>query len=283
LYKAIIFYFSGTGNTWWVADKIKKLLDARNVNADIISIDNLKDGGIVDAKKADWLIKASDIVFFGWPVYGSDLPSPMKHFIDNLSPVAKSKHVHTFCTQMMFSGDGAFCYNKNFAKKGLIIDSCEHFIMPSNFSISYGLMSPPKTNEKTKAIMEKCELSISKYVSILLNGKSKITGKYSYPLGIIQRLPYRLLAKKLKKIIGVNKSICIKCGQCASYCPNANIIMKGFPEFCGQCALCLRCYSYCPVSAITARGKTRKAEKYGAPYRLADKRFSLTFLKQNKK
>lgn len=58
MHKAAIFYFSGTGNTWWVADKIKKQLDNMNINAEIVSIDS------IDKKKANWWIKSSDLVFF---------------------------------------------------------------------------------------------------------------------------------------------------------------------------------------------------------------------------
>ena len=150
MYKATIFYFSGTGNTWWTADRIKKQLDAANINAETVSIDSLMNEGGIDAKKTDWLIKSSDLIFFGWPVYGSDLPQPMKAFIDSLTPLGTQKHVHTFCTQMEFSGDGAWHYHKNFEAKNLIIDSSAHFIMPSNVSIWHGFMGPPKTGRKGK-------------------------------------------------------------------------------------------------------------------------------------
>ena len=150
MHKAVVFYFSGTGNTWWVADQIAKQLDARDINADTVSIDT------VNPKKADWWIKAADLVFFGWPIYGSDLPAPMKRFVDNLMVVEKGKHVHTFCTQMKYSGDGAWLYHKSFEAKGLIIDSAAHFEMPSNISIWGGPLGPPKSEEKTKHIMDKC-------------------------------------------------------------------------------------------------------------------------------
>jgi flavodoxin/ferredoxin len=272
VYRSVIFYFSGTGNTWWVADRIKKQLDARNINADIVSID------CVTPKKANWWIKTADLVFFGWPVYGSDLPAPMKRFIDNLLPIEKGKHIHTFCTQMGFSGDGAWAYHKRFEEKGLIIDSAEHFTMPSNMSNSKGLLGAPRNESKIAVIMEKCGRQIESYVENLLTGKSKIKGKHSYPLGILQRLPYRLMHNSLQCITGVDKQRCTGCGLCSSLCPSDNISIKDFPEFAGKCALCFRCYAFCPVSAITYRGKPYDSSN-GKPYTVRDKRFKPSLLK----
>ncbi|MDD5016565.1 MAG: EFR1 family ferrodoxin [Eubacteriales bacterium] len=272
MYKAVIFYFSGTGNTWWVADKIKKQLDSKNINADIVSIDS------VDRKKANWWIKTADLVFFGWPVYGSDLPEPMKQFIDGLMVINKGKHIHTFCTQMMFSGDGAWLYHKNFEDKGLIIDSAVHFIMPSNVSV-LRLLGPPKSDEKIAKIMEKCGKHVEKHVEGLLMGKVRIQGKHSGLLGILQRVPYRLFFKRFRNLVGVDKSLCTRCGLCEKLCPSANIKMNEYPEFAGQCALCMRCYAFCPEYAITYKGRPRNVEKKGKPYILHDKRFKPAMLK----
>ena len=268
MHKAVVFFFSGTGNTWWVADQITKQLDARGINADTVSIDT------VNPKKADWWIKAADLVFFGWPIYGSDLPAPMKRFIDNLLVVEKGKHVHTFCTQMKFSGDGAWLYHKNFEAKGLIIDSAAHFEMPSNVSIWGGPLGPPKSEEKTKHIMDRCAQSVAQYMQTLMNGNAHIKGKYSAPLGIMQRGPYRLFYKYMQNLLGVDAKRCIKCGLCAALCPSGNIKMDGIAKHLGHCDLCMRCYAFCPESAITYRSRVHNIEKKGKPYTVADPRFS---------
>ena len=273
MYKAVIFYFSGTGNTWWVADSIKKQLDLNNINADTVSIED------IDAKKANWWIKTADLILFGWPVYGSDLPEPMKKFIDNLRVIEKGKHIHTFCTQMGFSGDGAWLYHKNFEKKGLIIDSAQHFIMPSNISIYRGIFGALRNEERIAEIMEKCGKQIDRYISGLLMGKTRIRGRYSYPLGILMRAPYRLVYKKYQNLNGADKTKCNLCGICANLCPVGNISMEKYPKFAGKCALCLRCYAFCPESAITYKGKSYNTKTMGKPYSIHDKRFKSTITK----
>ena len=274
MFKAVIFYFSGTGNTWWVADRIKKQLDAKDINADIVSVD------AVDAKKADWWIKTADLVLFGWPVYGSDLPEPMKRFIDGLLVVGKGKHVHTFCTQMAFSGDGAWSYHRHFADKGLVIDTAEHFFMPSNVSVMGGPLAPPKSEEKIRRIMERCERHIEAYAERLMMGRQRIRGKRSFPLGILQRAPYRLFYRRMQGLVGVDASRCTQCGLCAALCPSDNIRVDPGPVFAGRCDLCMRCYAFCPECAITYKGRLRDIDKNGKPYSLYDKRFKPVMLKQ---
>lgn len=276
MYKAVIFYFSGTGNTWWVADKIKKQLDANNINADTVSIEK------TDSKKADWWIKTADLIFFGWPVYDCDLPEPMKNFIDNLKPVEKGKHIHTFCTQMGFSGDGAWNYHKHFQKKGLIIDSTQHYVMPSNLSHLGGIFGTPENEARIKEIIADCEKQVEKNMHELLIGKAKIKGKYSFLLGALFRLPYRFLYKRYQKQVGVDKNRCNSCGLCAALCPSDNIIMSEYPEFEGKCSLCMRCYAICPETAITVNGKSRDTAKTVKPYLIQDRRFRQSILKQYK-
>lgn len=272
VYKAVVFYFSGTGNTWWVAKQIKKQLDVKSINADIVSVDT------VNPKQADWWIKSSDLVLFGWPIYGSDMPEPMKQFIDRLYTVDKRKHIHTFCTQMKFSGDGAWFYHKQFEEKGLIIDSCEHFDMPSNLSMLGGLLGPPKSADKISRILQHCKSRIQKYVECLLGGKARCKGKRSYPLGIVQRGPYQLMYQKMQNRVAVNEDKCTKCGLCAALCPKNNIKLRDYPVFSGNCALCLRCFSFCPERAISLFGRSPKQDK---PYSVSDKSFTPSILINN--
>lgn len=203
----------------------------------------------------------------------------MKKFIDNLLVIKKGKHVHTFCTQMAYSGDGAWCYHKNFEKKGLIIDSTVHFIMPSNLSVFKRFLAPAKNIKKINRIMDKCEKHIESYIEELMTGQTSLVGKHSYLLGILQRGPYRLFYKRFQNLLSIDEARCTKCGLCASLCSSNNIKMKVYPKFAGECSQCLRCYAFCPNSAIRVYGKSRNVEKTGKPYTLHDSRFKPDMLK----
>ncbi len=274
MHTAVVFYFSGTGNTWWVADRIIRRLDMSNINATAVSVDT------VTPKKADWWIKTADLVLFGWPVYGSDLPEPMKRFLGALPKLEKSKHVHVFCTQMGFSGDGAWLAHQWLAEKGLIIDTAQHFTMPSNMSMMRGFFGTPDEN-RVKKIMASAETQVDGYVERLLTNTARIQGRFSAMLGMLQRVPFRLYRKKARRLFNADAALCTRCGLCESLCPMRNITIKDAPEFADRCAFCLRCYSFCPANAIAYKGRIRDAAKYGKPYSVPDKRFKpLLLIKQ---
>mgnify|MGYP000846264610 FL=1 len=262
MYKAVIFFFSGTGSTWWVADRIQKQLDARGINADIVPMDS------VDPKKADWWIKSADLVLFGWPVYDGDMPAPVKAFVDSLLVVEKGKHIHTFCTATGFSADGAVRYRRRFADKGLIIDSTVHFKMPfRRYSLHPRRRQPGE--KALQRIFAGCEARVDGYIQTLLEGKARVRGRRLTWLGALQRLPYRLLKKRRQNRLSVDEARCTHCGACAELCPAGNIRFETIPHFLGRCAQCLRCYAFCPACAIRL---SRRSHGVGRPYALPDKR-----------
>jgi ferredoxin/flavodoxin len=265
MYRAVIFFFSGTGNTWWVADRIQKQLDARGINADIVPM------GSVDAKKADWWIKSADLVMFGWPIYDGDVPEPVKTFINDLFVVEKGKHVHTFCTTSGCSVDGAYRYHSHFEAKGLTIDSAMHFAMPFHLFIQRGSRHQPGEKVLQRILME-CEKNVDSHIKTLLEGKARLHGRNLAWLGALQRLPYRLVKSRRQNRMGVDEARCTRCGACAELCPVKNIKFEYVPHFNGHCAQCLRCYAFCPACAITLDGRLHDP-KSGRPYSLPDKRF----------
>ena len=268
MYRAVIFYFSATGNTWWVADKIKKQMDAKNINADIVSIDS------IDAKKANWWIKTADLVLFGWPISRFDMPEPVKTFIDGLFVVEKGKHIHVFCTQRRFSGNGAWMAHRAFKQKGLTIDTAAHFLMP----FIRGNVQSPRSQRKISEAMDRCGEQVACYVDGLLIGTLKITGRYAFLPALI-RVVFKTLTKMSPRKVGLDQSRCSQCGLCETICPAGNIRLSPYPEFGDHCAHCLRCYAFCPEGAITVNGHRRRIKKKGLPYTVQDKRFKPSLLK----
>lgn len=271
MHTAVVFYFSGTGNTWWVADRIIRQLDASNINASAVSMDTLT------PKKADWWIKTADLVLFGWPVYTSYLPQPVSRFIDALPVLEKPKHVHVFCTQMIYSGDGAWTAHSRLKEKGLLVDTAEHFNMPSNMSMYHTFFGTP-TEKAVKKILSTAETEVQRYVERLLEGRQGIKGRHGRLLGSLQRVPFRPFQKSAARRMGVDTARCTGCGLCAKLCPVGNISLSQMPVFMDRCANCLRCYAFCPVSAVTYCGRLRDVDKYGKPYTVPDKHFKPSLL-----
>ncbi len=261
--KASMFYFSGTGNTWWVSETFARVFNEKGISASAYSIEK------ITQSRADRIIDESDLVGFGFPTHGSDLPFIMKEFFKNLPPV-KNKKTFVFCTQWMWSGDGARVAEEFLDENHFNILWAEHFFMPSNVCVSVTWFLP-YTNDRNKIskTLAKTEKRIRGFIDKIMNGRPFCRGfnKISEISGAFQRVPFRRFFEQLRDDIFYDKSACIRCRKCSRLCPSGNLIFEGKKlKTKGTCILCLRCYSFCPVSAITHMNKPHN-QKRGEPYK----------------
>jgi len=258
-----IFYFSGTGNTWWVATELARELRTRGCLVATYSIET------VDRAAATLLVAEADIVGFGYPIYGSDLPIPMKGFISELDE-GRGKRALVFCTQWLWSGDGARLGAELLGEKGFDIAWGEHFHMPSNVSIPLLPFALHHDNVAAKQKYLRCSLFRAKRLAdCIVHGRPLRRGftRLAKLAGLVQRIPYRRHVEKLRDELRVDGEVCVKCGLCVKICPADNLVEV--PEGIGtkaRCVLCLRCYSFCPVQAFLYQGQKHK-KQHGSPYR----------------
>lgn len=257
-----IFYFSGTGNTWWVSKEIINKLNAQSQKATAISIEN------ISADEADLQLAKSDIAGFGYPIYGSDLPQIMKDFIKRLRQV-QAKPIFVFCTQWIWSGDGARVGASFLKPKGFDIKWGEHFLMPNNICLPIPLL--PFTNDKSRmqGQLKRANQRIEKFVAAIVSGEKRLRGfnYFSQMLGSLQRVPVRKVFSSMQENIGCEENRCIRCELCKYYCPVGNIRFEAKHFLTkGNCIMCMRCYNFCPQSAITFWGKKHNCKK-GEPFR----------------
>lgn len=257
---AIIFYFSGTGNTWWISNRIAEALESQGISARTVSIEK------ISADEANDLIYKSEYVGFGYPIYGSDMPEIMKRFFDSLEDM-EMKSTFVFCTQWSYSGDGAHVCERAIRKKGYNVWWAEHFFMPN--TISAGLFARYTNDpQKLKNILEKNRKRIDR---LALKISKNVISKRGYTIvstlgGLMQRIPYRRIYLSYKDNISINAEKCIGCNRCVNICPVNNLEVSGDKIVAkGECILCGRCYNFCPVQAIEYNGKPHDMKK-GIPY-----------------
>ncbi|MBT9175847.1 MAG: hypothetical protein DDT20_00147 [Firmicutes bacterium] len=259
--KASIFYFSGTGNTWWVANELAAALTQRQIEASAYSIEQIAAG------RAAELGAASDLVGFGYPIYGSDLPLPMQRFIAEIE-VRPVKPTFVFCTQWMWSGDGASLGASMLRARGLEVRWGEHFHMPSNVSVPV-LPWPLHTDSpaaKAKYLRHS-SFRVQRLAEYIAQSRPFYRGfnKLSTLAGLLQRAPYRRHMHKYRDDLVPDPATCTRCGVCVKLCPADNLrVCKNEIHTAGRCVLCLRCYSFCPESAMLYRGKKHR---FGPPFR----------------
>jgi flavodoxin len=140
-----IFYFSGTGNTRYCAIKMGTLLAGRGILARVVSIESLPDDVL------ETCLREVDLPVFAYPIYGSDIPDPMKAFFRRLPNRAlhndtPPKMAAVFCTQWLFSGDGAALADEELLPCGMRAAWTAHIPMPNNICIS--AIRIPYTNDE---------------------------------------------------------------------------------------------------------------------------------------
>ncbi len=258
----VIFYFSGTGNTWWVSNEIVLQLEKLGHSARAFSIEALP---VNEVKE---LIQDSDIVGFGYPIHGSDLPVPMKNFIEQL-PVVSTKQAFVFCTQWLWSGDGAAVGGTMLHDKGFNVQWGEHFLMPNNVTVS--IIRLPYTNDpgRLAGVLGRAAKRAAHFVQEIDAGRASLHGfnQVSFCLGSLQRVPFRRVFHKFQSDIGIDYANCIDCGECVRLCLVDNFYYEDKDiKTRGNCIICFRCYNFCPVAAITHMGRPHLHGR-GEPYK----------------
>jgi len=248
----LTLYFSGTGNTEYLAQ-----LFSRKMNAKCLSIEDTPRGTNFAAE-----IKTHSIIAFCYPVYCSRVPRIMREFVHKHISDLIGKKVIIFATQMMFSGDGARVFTDMFADGAIEIIYAEHFNMPINMgnTLIFDLLEP---NDKSiQKCIQKTEAKINRVCNNIKNCVIKKRGfaKGSVLLGYIQGKPWQkntkdITAQGLEKLVKNSVKIhsnCNACSICTKICPMGNLVeCEGQVQQQNNCIACYRCVNYCPQKAIT--------------------------------
>lgn len=242
---AAIIYFSGTGNTRYLAHRIRhELNEIASVCANISKPLNFAS-----------IINCCDFIFICYPVYGSAAPEPMELFIEKYAELIKGKNTGVVVTQALFSGDGADFMARKLKKLGANVKCTEHFIMPDNESDVY---QKAISEEKITKILNKTNKKITVFVSALKKDTYSFRGKNPTArlFGAIQREACKKYFPILKKNIKVDKKLCVGCGWCEENCPVGNMaVIDKSAVASDKCVLCYRCVNGCKGKAINIMGK----------------------------
>jgi len=220
----MILYFSGTGNSRYVAEKLAK--------------EGEKVIDVFDFLEKEIKGNRLGIVF---PVYCGGLPPYLIDIIKNIE--IKIDYIFGVAT----CGDTAGQSLKNLQylliEKGRKLSYGAEIKMPDSCVIFYN----PKTTDTLLAFEDTKIGKIKKEIS------------EAKTIDIEQIMPYNLAQKTMwfafRKVVGIDyKKVskkCILCNKCIESCPTGNIFMEnGKVKFGKNCTYCFRCINLCPVQAI---------------------------------
>jgi ferredoxin len=233
-----MLYFSGTGNSKYIAE-----LFCQNMESECISIEDDVDFGA--------LFASNDTIGFCYPVYSSRVPRIMREFTTAHMELLKNKKLIVFCTQMIFSGDGARAFTDLFPRGSFDIIYAEHFLMPNN--VCNFFITPLANEGRIKNYLAKAERKIQIVCGNIESGIVKKRGfnVISRLLGLPQGIFLPLIERKARKSVKIAAD-CTTCGLCVSICPMKNLRLENEKVAHEKnCTLCYRCINRCPKKAIT--------------------------------
>lgn len=239
----MIFYFSGTGNSRWVACELARLLGDRALD--------ITGPGAAGAA-AD--LAGEGRVGLVFPIYAWGVPEPMDAFVGRLV-VPEGAFSFGVCTYGSEAGR---------AMRGLAgrvrLDSAYGITMPNNYVIGSELEPPETVRAKLAAAGAETariagEVARREAVERVNEGGAALLKSVAANWG------FNRFARATRPFAATDA--CVGCGRCARECPSGAIGMAdGRPSWReGSCYMCLRCINECPEAAIqygeATRGRTR--------------------------
>lgn len=242
--KGVLYYFSGTGNTKWVADRFKESFKLYDINIDLVNIESAEEISI----------KPYNFFIIGSPVHAEAAPKIVDDFLGRLPKEESRLRAIVYSTQGAKSAAAASIVSKKLEQKGYNVIIQSNIAMPNNYYFGVGRL--PTENMQKKMLeeaVEKVEILTKNFIE---NKHIKeCNSLFRRVIGKVSEKAYRSMLPKLSKNITSTKE-CSKCGLCLRNCPKGNITFEnGHAIFHSNCILCLRCIHICPINAITYKGK----------------------------
>lgn len=241
--RVLIIYFSGTGNTEYVAKKLAEAMENNGAQVDLVPVEKIHGSGeYPDPSKYD-------LVGFGYAVHSWEAP---RIFFETLKAFPASKDKPAFLFKS--AGDkelegGSTARPRNILKrKGYRVFHEYNYLMPANVFVGYDDRFSVVELDLTDRITAKnAQLILDGKTRLQRNGPLKRLGSF---LGVFEQIG----SKRLGRRSFHTTDECNLCGACILKCPMQNISeTNGKVKFGGNCLICFRCVYLCPKNAIKLR------------------------------
>lgn len=247
----MILYFSGTGNSRYVAEKI-----GRAINEEVFNLFEKIRKKDVSPMYSDtpWIVVA--------PTYAWRIPRLLQQWLEKTA-LEGNKEIRFVMTCGGSIGN-AEKYLKKLSKiKGLNYRGCYPIVMPENY---IALFSTP-TKEQALEIIARAEKEIDLSAEFVKSGKAfpplSPVWRDKLSSGIINDLFYPMFVRA-KKFYATDR--CISCGRCVKVCPLNNVLLEnGRPIWGNECTHCMACICRCPTEAIEYGEHSKGLPRYTCP------------------
>ena len=244
----MVLYFTGTGNSRYIAEKISE-----KTSDEMISINEK-----IKQKDNSTIVVNGKLVFV-MPTYAWRIPAVVKEWIFKTEFLGV-KQVWFIMTCGSEIGN-ATKYNKEICEqKGIAYKGTAQIDMPENYIAMFDV--PGK--EEAKQIISKAEPVIENIIGLIKEERCFPVPRNNlydrFMSGPVNKMFYSLFVKA--DAFKVDDK-CIGCGKCEKICPLNNIkIQNGKPVWGKECTHCMACICHCPTEAIEYGKKSIGKPRY---------------------
>ena len=244
----MILYFSGTGNSNYVAKRIADALGDALVNLN----DRIKASDTSSVETGERVIIVT-------PTYAWRIPRVVRDWLrkTELRGAKQAWFVMT-CGSEIGNADK---YNRELCtEKGLSCMGTTQIVMPENY---IAMFSAPQA-DKARQIVAKAKPDIDRAIAAIQAGECFAPTRNNlydrFMSGPVNPIFYKCF---VKANAFTASSACIGCGQCVKRCPMNNVTLKdGKPVWGRNCTHCMACICYCPKEAIEYGKKSVGQPRY---------------------
>ena len=232
--KRIIFYFTGTGNSLYIARQLA------GENAELLSIPQM-------VKRGKYEFEADEIGIV-YPIYGHMPPYMVRQFIRKAK--LKAEYKFAVLTYGARKCDAVEIWDRISRKADNAFDYINTIIMVDNWLPNFDMNEQLKIDKHIPENLQK----ITADINSRQHWHEPVTEEErQQPQGFMQRCgldPELGFLMKSEKFFTVT-DVCIDCGICTYVCPRGNyeLTSRGVKTS-GDCEFCFACIQNCPQKAI---------------------------------
>ncbi len=246
----MVIYFSGTGNSEYVARRLAHLSDDKAVSLN-------------EFDRKENLIVGSRIIWV-FPIYSWGLPCVVESFIRRVAIKENIPH-YMVCTCGDDIGNAHRQWRKLMQMKGWNDVAAYSVIMPNTYTLMTGfdVDSNEVVSRKLNDAPERIEYIVGRIKQEVKEDDVK-RGAWAWVKSAIIYPYFKRYCMSPRPFHYTEK--CVGCGLCGKECPMGNIKMiDGKPSWDDNCAMCLRCYHVCPHRSVQYGKKTMGKGRYLCP------------------
>ena len=243
----MIFYFSGTGNSRWVAEELARQLNDKAV--------------FIPEARSEYQPAADEKIGFVFPVYAWSAPKCVFDFIRRVRfEKYDGNFVYFVCTCHTQTGRIDRIMQKALKERGMRCDAGFSLKMPNNYLLAPFVRADRE--KKKRQLIARAQVRLGLIADSLKKDEKTFRLTRGFGASVLSGIG-RPLFEKLMTVKGFYATdACNQCGLCAKVCPVGNISVSQKPVWGDHCEMCQACLNYCPCQAIQYGHYTKNKKRY---------------------